>query len=151
MTAFATARRHKLETSQMSAKSAIQGLSKPMDPRHRPTATDKLSSGMQNLGSKQTTVRQKVVLPRLPGSVPPSRSASPAVPVLSPRSTRPSTPAPTTSLTPAAIECEKLQADRLAAEKEWADYMAAGVISSSEKHGATGLNLLHFWDVSHLF
>ena len=108
---------------------------------------------MQNLASLQTSVRQKVALPRIPGSAPPSRSASPAVP--SPCSTRPSTPsthaegsvATTPSLTPAEIECTKLKYDRLAAEKEWADYMAAGVVTLSDKPGTAGLNLVHFWDV----
>lgn len=150
MTAFATARRHKLEMSQMPANSANQGLARAAtDPRLRSTATDKLNSGMQNLASMQTTVRQKVALPRLPGSAPHSRSASPAVP--SPCSTRPSTPVGSTSttpLTPAVTEREKLKLDRLAAEKEWANYMAAGVVIPSGKHGASGLNLVHFWDVS---
>lgn len=155
MTTFATARRHKLETLANSVAPAFR-----VDPRHRPTAADKLKSGMQNLASLQTTVRQKVTLPRIPGSAPLSRSASPAVP--SPYSTRPSTPsthtdgpiAATLSLTPAAkaeIERTKLKLDRLAAEKEWADYMAAGVVTLSDKPGAAGLNLVHFWDVSFSF
>jgi len=154
MTAFATARRHKLETSANSITPVFRA-----DPRLRRTATDKLNSGMQNLARLQTAVRQKVALPRLPGSAPPSRSASPTVP--SACSTQPSTPAigsvATTappSLTPAMkaeIECKKLKADRLAAEKEWADYMAAGVITLSDKPGTAGLNLVRFWDVCFLF
>ncbi len=127
------------------------------DPRLRPTATDKLHSGMQNLASLQTTVRQKVALPRLPGSALPSRPTSPAVPSPSPFPCPPSTPvdhnstAPLTLTEKAEIKCEKVKLDRLAAEKEWTDYMAAEVIALSDKPGSAGLNLVHFWDVSHLF
>jgi hypothetical protein len=120
---------------------------------------DKLHGGMQNLVNLQTTICQKVALPRLPGSVLSnfsSRPASPAVLFASPSSCPPSTPidnstAPLTPAEKAEIERDKLKLDCLAAEKEWAEYMAAGVVTLSEKPGSAGLNLVHFWDVSHLF
>lgn len=157
MTAFATARRHKFEASQVSTHSVTRQFTRTAsDPRLRPTATDKLHSGMQNLASLQSTVRQKVALPRFPGDVSSSRPASPAVPSASPSPCPLSTSVDISTATftlaeEAEIERDKVKLDRLAAEKEWAEYMAAGVVALSDKPGSAGLNLVHFWDVSHLF
>ncbi|KAF8154651.1 hypothetical protein B0H34DRAFT_799415 [Crassisporium funariophilum] len=44
-----------------------------------------------------------------------------------------------------AWELERCKLDRFAAEREWADYMAAGVVTMI---GKVGVNLVHFWDIN---
>jgi len=89
--------------------------------------------------------------------MPGSRSSSPALsrtssPALGTTSeTPPARPTTSTNLTSATeitaaerevVEREKLRLDRVQAEKQWATYLAAGVVSPE------GLNLVRFWDVN---
>jgi hypothetical protein len=150
MTAFATAQRRKAESEQMTPATNVGTV-----PRSSGcVASDRLENGLRRMASLQSIQRRKAHLPAMPGS----RSSSPAL-------SRTSSPAlgttlemptawsatPTSNLISAAeisaaerevVEREKLRLDRVQAEKQWATYLAAGVVSPE------GLNLVRFWDVS---
>jgi hypothetical protein len=150
MTAYATAQRHKAESEQMTPAPNAGTAQRSSGC----VASDRLENGLRRMASLQSIQRRKAHLPAMPGS----RSSSPALsrtssPALGTTSETPTArPATSTSnLTSATeitaaerevVEREKLRLDRVQAEKQWATYLAAGVVSPE------GLNLVRFWDVS---
>ena len=110
------------------------------------SACEKLASGMRRMASLQSTSWRIVSLPMLPGSIQQTLSAVPsaAPTVTPPPSVIPATSIELTTAEKAALEAESVKLDRLAAEKEWAEYLSVGVVGHSD-----GLNLVRFWDVSH--
>jgi hypothetical protein len=155
MTAFATSRRHEAEQQECLAKPHLTHTAAVSKPTSH-SASEKLANRLRKMASLQSTSRRIVALPALPG-IGPARSAtsSPSIEPPSSALSNPSTgltlnqplarKANLSSVEKAAIEAERVKLDRRAAEKEWAEYLAAGTVSVTD-----GLNLVRFWDVSSL-